>query len=223
MNQAFNLLRDQARAPISACPIWPRPSSTARAPHPPGPGQVRAAVAWLRAGTQIADGYHRVCASYHLNEDTEIPCRIADIPAAAGVMPPSRRDGQAGNGPQVRRPEAGQLAGVLCSRGRARPAWRGSVVASPVRRMSRPRSSSVALAGQDSGEASQQGNSRIGNRCRPSRSRSSVGRAAVCLALRPVTRSFTVDPIVYSPPMRIVRSVMYRGSGQPGGSNGTAC
>src|ERR1022692_851979 len=33
---------------------------------------------------QIADGYHRVCASYHLNQDTEIPCRIADIPAAAG-------------------------------------------------------------------------------------------------------------------------------------------
>ncbi len=33
---------------------------------------------------QIADGYHRVCASYHLNEDTEIPCRIADTPAAAG-------------------------------------------------------------------------------------------------------------------------------------------
>lgn len=28
---------------------------------------------------QIADGYHRVCASYHLNEDTEIPCRIADL------------------------------------------------------------------------------------------------------------------------------------------------
>ena len=33
---------------------------------------------------QIADGYHRVCASYHLSEDTEIPCRIADIPAATG-------------------------------------------------------------------------------------------------------------------------------------------
>jgi hypothetical protein len=29
---------------------------------------------------QIADGYHRVCASYHLGEDTEIPCRIADHP-----------------------------------------------------------------------------------------------------------------------------------------------
>jgi hypothetical protein len=25
---------------------------------------------------QIADGYHRVCASYRLDEDTDIPCRI---------------------------------------------------------------------------------------------------------------------------------------------------
>jgi hypothetical protein len=32
---------------------------------------------------QIADGYHRVCASYHLNEDTPIPCRIVDLPAIA--------------------------------------------------------------------------------------------------------------------------------------------
>jgi hypothetical protein len=31
---------------------------------------------------QIADGYHRVCASYHLDENTDIPCRIADLPAA---------------------------------------------------------------------------------------------------------------------------------------------
>lgn len=31
---------------------------------------------------QIADGYHRVCASYHLNEDTDIPCRLVDLPAA---------------------------------------------------------------------------------------------------------------------------------------------
>jgi hypothetical protein len=29
----------------------------------------------------IADGYHRVCASYHLTENTEIPCRIVDLPA----------------------------------------------------------------------------------------------------------------------------------------------
>jgi hypothetical protein len=24
----------------------------------------------------VADGYHRVCASYHVNEKTELPCRI---------------------------------------------------------------------------------------------------------------------------------------------------
>jgi hypothetical protein len=28
----------------------------------------------------IADGYHRICASYHLDEDADIPCRIADPP-----------------------------------------------------------------------------------------------------------------------------------------------
>ena len=28
----------------------------------------------------IADGYHRVCASYHLSEDTYIPCKIAGLP-----------------------------------------------------------------------------------------------------------------------------------------------
>jgi hypothetical protein len=26
----------------------------------------------------IADGYHRICASYHLDEDAEIPCRMVD-------------------------------------------------------------------------------------------------------------------------------------------------
>jgi hypothetical protein len=26
----------------------------------------------------VADGYHRVCASYHLDEDALIPCRVAD-------------------------------------------------------------------------------------------------------------------------------------------------
>jgi hypothetical protein len=29
---------------------------------------------------QIADGYHRVCASYHVNEDTEVACRVAVLP-----------------------------------------------------------------------------------------------------------------------------------------------
>lgn len=28
----------------------------------------------------IADGYHRVCASYHLDENTEIPCRVVSPP-----------------------------------------------------------------------------------------------------------------------------------------------
>lgn len=32
----------------------------------------------------IADGYHRVCASYHLGEDTEIPCRLVALPAVLG-------------------------------------------------------------------------------------------------------------------------------------------
>jgi hypothetical protein len=27
----------------------------------------------------IADGYHRICASYHLDEDADIPCRVADL------------------------------------------------------------------------------------------------------------------------------------------------
>jgi hypothetical protein len=29
---------------------------------------------------QIADGYHRVCASYHVDENTNIPCHIVDLP-----------------------------------------------------------------------------------------------------------------------------------------------
>ena len=28
----------------------------------------------------VADGYHRICASYHIDEDTEIPCRIVARP-----------------------------------------------------------------------------------------------------------------------------------------------
>ena len=38
----------------------------------------------LASGVQltIADGYHRICASYHLNEDADIPCRIVDFSPA---------------------------------------------------------------------------------------------------------------------------------------------
>ncbi|MCU1462427.1 MAG: hypothetical protein JWO37_2502 [Acidimicrobiales bacterium] len=28
----------------------------------------------------IADGYHRVCASYYVDENEDIPCRIGDLP-----------------------------------------------------------------------------------------------------------------------------------------------
>ena len=28
----------------------------------------------------VADGYHRICASYHLDEDADIPCRLVDLP-----------------------------------------------------------------------------------------------------------------------------------------------
>jgi hypothetical protein len=31
---------------------------------------------------EIADGYHRICASYYVNENTDIPCRMIDLPAA---------------------------------------------------------------------------------------------------------------------------------------------
>ena len=39
----------------------------------------------LRTGVplQIADGYHRVCASYHLDENVDVPCRIVELPAIA--------------------------------------------------------------------------------------------------------------------------------------------
>jgi hypothetical protein len=28
----------------------------------------------------VADGYHRICASYHLDEDADIPCRLVGLP-----------------------------------------------------------------------------------------------------------------------------------------------
>jgi hypothetical protein len=27
----------------------------------------------------VADGYHRICASYHIDEDAAIPCRLVDL------------------------------------------------------------------------------------------------------------------------------------------------
>jgi hypothetical protein len=39
----------------------------------------------------VADGYHRICASYHLDENAEVPCRLADLP-----RPDRDRSGPAG-------------------------------------------------------------------------------------------------------------------------------
>jgi hypothetical protein len=30
----------------------------------------------------VADGYHRICASHHLDENADIPCRVVDLPRA---------------------------------------------------------------------------------------------------------------------------------------------
>lgn len=41
----------------------------------------------------VADGYHRICASYHLDEDADIPCRIADPPNVRPATSATRHDG----------------------------------------------------------------------------------------------------------------------------------
>ncbi len=38
----------------------------------------------------IADGYHRICASYHISETADIPCRIVDVPLQAPKAPSPR-------------------------------------------------------------------------------------------------------------------------------------
>ena len=36
-------------------------------------------------GLTVADGYHRICASYHLDPDSDIPCRIVDLTDLTGA------------------------------------------------------------------------------------------------------------------------------------------
>lgn len=43
-------------------------------------------------GLQIADGYHRVCASYHLNENTAVPCRMVPFPSPGVTRPRPRKE-----------------------------------------------------------------------------------------------------------------------------------
>ena len=39
---------------------------------------VRGRIGQAEVPLTVADGYHRICASYHLDEDADIPCRIVD-------------------------------------------------------------------------------------------------------------------------------------------------
>jgi hypothetical protein len=57
---------------------------------------------------QIADGYHRVCASYYLMENTDIPCRLIDLPltTAARSAAATKRAAVAKNAAAVRSSEA---------------------------------------------------------------------------------------------------------------------
>jgi hypothetical protein len=44
---------------------------------------------------QVADGYHRICASYYVDENTDIPCRLIDLLGAhpaASPLPPVAAD-----------------------------------------------------------------------------------------------------------------------------------
>jgi hypothetical protein len=63
-------------------------------------GKLPSPVLWLRGDLHdaalltIADGYHRVCAGYLLDEGADIPCRLAELPrpdetlaAAVSVRP----------------------------------------------------------------------------------------------------------------------------------------
>jgi hypothetical protein len=47
----------------------------------------------------VADGYHRICASYHLDENADIPCRMTD--------PPSRAEDRARTRVRARQPVTG--------------------------------------------------------------------------------------------------------------------
>lgn len=40
----------------------------------------------------VADGYHRICASYHLSENADIPCRLVEWAPAAAPVPSDASD-----------------------------------------------------------------------------------------------------------------------------------
>lgn len=77
--------KDLLRA--SALPLLPRDNPHVAADlHKVEKGRLLSPVLLVRGKLEdgvplaIADGYHRVCASYHLDENADIPCRVADLP-----------------------------------------------------------------------------------------------------------------------------------------------
>ena len=39
----------------------------------------------------VADGYHRICISYHIGDDQPVPCHIADLPSHQPAVAGARR------------------------------------------------------------------------------------------------------------------------------------
>lgn len=72
---------------------------------------------------QIADGYHRVCASYYTDENTDIPCRMIDLPAPAVILTPApaRRRKPAASLPATPAPAKRPSARRPRTNGRAAP------------------------------------------------------------------------------------------------------
>lgn len=60
-------------------------------------GKLLAAVLLIRGNIgdghlTVADGYHRICASYHLDPDSLIPCRIGDLANVDRRDPPGSNE-----------------------------------------------------------------------------------------------------------------------------------
>ena len=82
------MVRRRARDILRACglPVLPRDQhDVARDLRRMEEGKLLSPVLLVRgnlalgAAATLADGYHRVCASYHVNDQEEIPCRIVDL------------------------------------------------------------------------------------------------------------------------------------------------
>jgi hypothetical protein len=74
---------------------------------------------------QIADGYHRVCASYYVNENTDIPCRLIDVPVGQPSRSgPVRQVVRDAGQPTVEPPTGSQAAGRATHGGKGAPTGR---------------------------------------------------------------------------------------------------